>query len=652
MNKSFIFGCSKERSPLCYWIKSPNIDNPIVNEYNEWKYRNSINIDAYWKLFGDNSLPVAVDPYIIPIKGIANKHSAFLTMIVNVANSTKDYSIFDNIIVRLVIKYKWSTYISIRFTRDFTFLCIWFALYMYNTLSFQEFIMTKPSNSQSLSLSGNMLLMTIILIFFIYFFYHEILQLVPLGGQSNRQSYDTTSNDHDNNADMDTHGHTTDDPTTTTGSSVQEDDDEKPIHWLTQLINDLQDYLTDMSNWFNIISYGLVCLTLCLQARLYYKKTMYYYHHDSNIDGEYVIDSDDMHRIRTVAAANLPLLVLNVMYYLGGFSVTGPFIRKLVGIFWGISTFLLLVALLIITFAGSFMLLLEQNSYSRVLLQVYTFLFGDFDMSVMYDAPTNPTLAVTLLALFLFIMCIVLLNLLVAIMDDIKGNIDSRIDAETFYAKAKFILDYERTLIDATTPSIQYHVKEIRQCHSIISNIFAYLWKQGSLYLCWDVITDKNEEIWFPTWIQLLAKSDHVFESCPDPFMDGDTSDDDNDSNNNKDANNGNNAAKAKLVNLPKKVEQLERKIDILQKMMEVMMDTTIVRWESNPDSSGHSSSTQRIARINNSHTLDSDVNGQQGGGGGGGGGNSGQSRSGGHNDKKKGGKNHDRKSRLSGWFW
>ncbi len=47
------------------------------------------------------------------------------------------------------------------------------------------------------------------------------------------------------------------------------------------------------------------------------------------------------------------------------------------------------------------MLLLEQNSYSRVLLQVYTFLFGDFDMSVMYDAPTNPTLAVTLLALFL-----------------------------------------------------------------------------------------------------------------------------------------------------------------------------------------------------------------------------------------------------------
>ncbi len=314
------------------------------------------------------------------------------------------------------------------------------------------------------------------------------------------------------------------------------------------------------------------------------------------------------------------------------------------------------------------MLLLEQNSYSRVLLQVYTFLFGDFDMSVMYDAPTNPTLAVTLLALFLFIMCIVLLNLLVAIMDDIKGSIDSRIDAETFYAKAKFILDYERTLIDATTPSIQYHVKEIRQCRSVISNIFAYLWKQGSLFLCWDVITDNNEDIWFPTWIQLLAKSDYTFESCPDPFIDNSDNNelDDNDNihsnNNNKDNNATNATAKAKVANLPKKVEQLERKIDILQKMMEVMMDTTIVRWESNPDnnnnssnSNGHNSSnntsnsTHRIVRINTSYTRDSDVNGKQGGGSGNN--NSGQSRH--NNDKKKGGKNHDnRKSGLSGWFW
>jgi hypothetical protein len=213
-------------------------------------------------------------------------------------------------------------------------------------------------------------------------------------------------------------------------------------------------YLTDAENWINLFSYWLVlvCISIELHAIGEIASTSSSSSSSSSSISTSTTVGEDLNNFKKTT---LPFLVLDLLYKLSGFrTLTAPFTRKLVGISRGIVIFLMLLVFILVAFTGSFVLLLpnveDYQRYDTAFMQVFTILFGNFDLTEFYASP-SPNYAVALLAVFLFVVIVVLLNLLIAMMGDIQQEIESRIVAETYFAQAKIVLEYERVLVDVTS---------------------------------------------------------------------------------------------------------------------------------------------------------------------------------------------------------
>merc|ERR1711998_240158 len=112
-------------------------------------------------------------------------------------------------------------------------------------------------------------------------------------------------------------------------------------------------------------------------------------------------------------------------------------------------TFLVILVIVIIAFAGSFYVLFEDRdlegftSFDKTTYNVHRFIYGE-TLSIE-DMRQSKSLATTtfLKSVFMFFVQIVLLNLLIAIMGDIFDEVQARSSAEACYGRAKLVVQYE-----------------------------------------------------------------------------------------------------------------------------------------------------------------------------------------------------------------
>ena len=149
-----------------------------------------------------------------------------------------------------------------------------------------------------------------------------------------------------------------------------------------------------------------------------------------------------------MSAVVMPLHACELMFYLGGLESTGSLIRMVIKITHGIKGLVAILAIMVVSFAGSYTVLFQSHptdgfeGFDRTSLTVYGFLFGSYDVPV-FDASASPALAKFLVSIFMFFVVIVLLNLLIALMGDIFDEVQSRAESESTFGKAKLIVEYE-----------------------------------------------------------------------------------------------------------------------------------------------------------------------------------------------------------------
>lgn len=237
-------------------------------------------------------------------------------------------------------------------------------------------------------------------------------------------------------------------------------------------------YFTD--GWNILDNLFLLMLTATISSQYY---QMFSHHSAISIGGNKVYAN-------VLAAASMPLLAFQALYYLKATRDTGALVRMTINIMNGIKVFCGILLLFIVTFASAFYLLfqhVDENSFDddiafvgaywkphRTLLAVFTLLLGDINVNDMYKS-SSPQLAVLLLVVFLFVTGVVLMNMLIAIMGDLYDEVQDKAAAQATYAKARLILEYESRISK----------------HEMIS----------------------NQKEWFPTWIQVLKRGNFEKDS-------------------------------------------------------------------------------------------------------------------------------------------
>jgi len=170
-------------------------------------------------------------------------------------------------------------------------------------------------------------------------------------------------------------------------------------------------------------------------------------------DSRSIFDDDDYTVI--LSAFAMPLLAMEVFYYMGALSSFGPVIRMIIKIVKGITTFVVILVIVIIAFTGSFYVLFEDRDFEgfttidNTLYNVHRFIYGE-TLSVD-DMRQSKNLVTTafLKSSFMFFVQIVLLNLLIAIMGDIFDEVQARSIAEACYGRAKLVVQYESLFTEA-----------------------------------------------------------------------------------------------------------------------------------------------------------------------------------------------------------
>ena len=180
---------------------------------------------------------------------------------------------------------------------------------------------------------------------------------------------------------------------------------------------------------------------------------------DLSIRAQQLADSrstfDDDNYSVILSAFAMPLLAMEVFYYMGALSSFGPLIRMIIKIVKGITTFVVILVIVIIAFAGSFYVLFEDRdlegftSFDKTMYNVHRFIYGE-TLSIE-DMHLSKSLATTtfLKSVFMFFVQIVLLNLLIAIMGDIFDEVQARSSAEACYGRAKLVVQYESLFTEA-----------------------------------------------------------------------------------------------------------------------------------------------------------------------------------------------------------
>jgi hypothetical protein len=143
-------------------------------------------------------------------------------------------------------------------------------------------------------------------------------------------------------------------------------------------------------------------------------------------------------------------LWLRFLYLLRPFKATGPLVRMLFHIMLKIKELVLIMIVFIFAFSQSLYLLsysdstLDFSGRSGSIMHSFLFMMGQIDISQMTSS-SNPDLAQLLLCLFIFANTIILLNLLIALMNNGYDDIQQLATAEYYNSKAEIMAEQFRT---------------------------------------------------------------------------------------------------------------------------------------------------------------------------------------------------------------
>lgn len=220
----------------------------------------------------------------------------------------------------------------------------------------------------------------------------------------------------------------------------------------------IKDYLRDVWNWLHFVTLVLVVTTLLSQL-------------SAVSSGEKAITSSTV-AIRSAIA--MPLLGTEFLFYLGGLKSTGPLIRMIIKIMSGINGLVIILAVMVFFFSGSYTVLFQHSddvvgyqNYPDASLSVFSLLFDAPDVE-LFEQTYSPSLCKVLMVVFLFFVVVVLLNLLIALMGDIYERVQESASSEATYGLAKLVMEYE----------------------GLLSKSFK----------------EKNKEEYFPAWLYILKR--------------------------------------------------------------------------------------------------------------------------------------------------
>ena len=156
-----------------------------------------------------------------------------------------------------------------------------------------------------------------------------------------------------------------------------------------------QNYFNDTWNMVHLFTNILILVTLCKQAILF-----------SNNEG----NNDE-----TIFLSSLvpPFLATEVLFYLSGLKETGPLIRMIIKIIHGIFGLLSILAIAIVSFAGSYTIQFRKNrppaydGYSASLMSSFGHLFAIYDVETLNES-SIPALTKSLLTIFEVLVVVVL----------------------------------------------------------------------------------------------------------------------------------------------------------------------------------------------------------------------------------------------------
>ena len=215
------------------------------------------------------------------------------------------------------------------------------------------------------------------------------------------------------------------------------------------------EYFYDAWNMIHLTTNTLIIVTLTTQAQLLTTKDVNTY-------------------LTSILSAFIqPLLALEILFYLSGLKSTGSLIRMIIKIIHGIIGVILILGIMVVSFAGSYTILFQANpqyeyqNFMRSLMSVYGHLFANYDIDT-FDSSVSPNLAKLQVTIFLFLVVVVILNLLIALMGDIYAQVQANATAESTFGIAKLIVEYE--------------------------GLMSYSYKK------------KNREKFFPHWLYILEK--------------------------------------------------------------------------------------------------------------------------------------------------
>jgi len=150
-----------------------------------------------------------------------------------------------------------------------------------------------------------------------------------------------------------------------------------------------------------------------------------------------------------VDSCSILLLYWKILFYARGFKVWGPFVRMIQQLITGMSSFLLVLMVVLSGFAVSFSVLLHDYDGFRTLgesmLTVTVMIYGDFhEIRDTFGEKRIGAVSVMLFEVMMLICLIMMLNLLIAILSESYQEVKKHASQETVFELANIVIELER----------------------------------------------------------------------------------------------------------------------------------------------------------------------------------------------------------------
>ncbi len=346
------------------------------------------------KLLLKNPMVFAVETAILPLRNVASMNHDFLGAVFCAAKGNP--APFESEFLEVLVDFKWRSHVREAFRYDFFLYIILAISYVAHAIWFIQYSILPYGDTERIL---GVMFFVFVTLLHSYFVLHEIKQVI----------------------------------------SVKEN----------KIYKVIVNHLLDPWNLQDMIRLSMVSASL-----VYYFVLII---HSSN-DG--YVDPYGLRLVSTLSAVSIPMYALGFLFYLQAIKGYGALVRMVLKIIESTGTFLGVLVIMIFGYSASFNLMTvtdysdnalliddrSWNTYANSLLSSTLLVMGvDVEITAITDTYYAPV-AVTLLVSFTLLMCVIMLNLLIAIMSDKHGEVKEQERASATYNRASIVVEYEKLM--------------------------------------------------------------------------------------------------------------------------------------------------------------------------------------------------------------